>query len=128
MSDIQYTRAIFPLFTGHRQGVQMKQENSCSNCARGIKLNINNDVLCRINGIVSLDFVCSKYLKLAWSAMENKPKCIECEFFIAGQERQEEQEASPVIGFCQLFTVRSFDGEVKNACSKFCMKAERNIS
>jgi hypothetical protein len=103
----------------------MKQTNSCSNCARGIKLNINNDILCKINGIVSLDFVCSKYLKLAWSAIENKPKCIECEFFIPGQE---DHEISPTIGFCQLFTVRSFDGEVKNACSKFCIKTERNIS
>jgi hypothetical protein len=105
----------------------MKHTNNCNNCARGIKLNVNNDILCRIHGIVSLDFVCSRYLKLAWSAIENKPKCIECEFFISSQDQQE-QETSPTIGFCQLFTVRSFDGEAKNACSKFCMKAERNIS
>ncbi len=103
----------------------MKQTNSCSTCARGIKLNINKDILCKIHGIVSLDFVCSRYLKLAWSSVENKPKCIECEFFIPDLENP---DTGPAIGLCQLFTVRSFDGEVKNACSKFCMKVEKNIS
>ena len=103
----------------------MKQSKNCSNCARGIKININNDILCRINGIVSHDFLCSRYLKLAWSAVEQKPKCIECEFFILVQDKP---ELSPTNGFCQLFTVRCYDGEIKSACSKFCIKVEQNIS
>jgi hypothetical protein len=56
---------------------------------------------------------------------EVKRICGNNEFFISDQE---EHEISQTIGFCQLFTVRSFDGEARNACSKFCMKAERNIS
>jgi hypothetical protein len=61
----------------------------------------------------------------AWSASERKPKCIECEFFIISQN---ESEAYSAKGFCQLFTVRYYNGEVKSACSKFCRKSERNIS
>ena len=105
----------------------MKQAKSCSNCTRGIKINVNKDILCRINGVVSRDFVCSKYYRMpeSWSASERKPKCIECEFFI---NVQNEIEHDPATGYCQLFTVRYFNGEVKSACSKFCRKTERIIS
>jgi hypothetical protein len=105
----------------------MKQVKSCGNCARGIKLNINNDILCKIHGVVSRDFACSKYIRMneAWPASERKPKCIECEFFCASEN---ETEKNSPIGYCQLFTVRYYNGEVKSACSKFSGKAKRNIS
>ena len=90
-------------------------------------MNINKDILCRIKGVVSRDFVCAKYLRTAeaWSVSERKPKCIECEFFIPSQS---ETEHDPAIGYCQLFTVRYYNGGIKSACSKFCRKSERIIS
>lgn len=90
-------------------------------------MNINKDILCRIKGVVSRDFVCAKYLRMAevWSVSERKPKCIECDFFITSQS---ETELNPAIGYCQLFTVRYYNGEIKSACSKFCQKSERIIS
>lgn len=105
----------------------MKHARSCSNCARGIKININKDILCKIKGAVSRDFSCAKYLRMpeTWSVVERKNKCIECEFFI---NNQNEIEHNPALGFCQLFTVRYYNGEIKSACSKFCKKSERIIS
>lgn len=105
----------------------MKQVGNCGNCARGINVNINRDILCKIHGIVSRDFRCAKYVRKVetWSASELKPKCTECEFFIFSPD---ESGSSPAYGHCQLFTVREFNGRLKNACSKFCGKPERNIS
>ncbi len=90
-------------------------------------MNVNKDILCKVKGVVSRDFVCTKYLRMAdtWPASERKPKCIECEFFITSQN---EMELNPSSGYCQLFTVRYFNGEIKSACSKFCKKSERIIS
>lgn len=128
----------------------MKKRGSCGNCARGIKININRDILCKIHGIVSRDFRCAKYVRKVdtWSSSEFKAKCIECEFFITApyepqtpinessqipntelfQQPSYESGQDASMGHCQLFTVRQFDGERKNACSKFCRKSERNIS
>ncbi len=106
----------------------MKQARNCDNCARGIKMSVNKDILCRFKGVVSLDFTCSKHRRIAeaWSAAsERKHKCIECEFFIPSQNETEPNQA---IGHCQLFTVRYYNGENKSSCSKFCRKSERIIS
>lgn len=105
----------------------MKQAKSCSSCARGIKMSINKDILCKLKGVVSRDFVCAKYLRKSgvWSASERTSKCIECEFFITSRNETEQNTST---GYCQLFTVRYYNGEVKSACSKFCKKAERSIS
>lgn len=106
----------------------MKQAGNCSNCARGVKVKINKDILCKIHGIVSKDFRCARYARRVetWSVIaESKPKCIECEFFI---DAHTEKEQDPSIGYCQLFTVRYFNGETKTACSKFCKRSQRNIS
>jgi hypothetical protein len=105
----------------------MKQATCCGNCARGIKMNVNKDILCRIKGAVSRDYVCTKYQRMneVWTPSERKPKCIECEFFINSESGNVKD---PSIGFCQLFTVRYYNGEIKSACSKFCRKTERNIS
>ncbi len=105
----------------------MKQAKSCSNCARGIRMSINKDILCRVKGVVSRDFLCAKHLKMTEARLspESRPKCIECEFFITPVN---ETGIDPVKGYCQLFTVRYFNGETKGACSKFCRKTERIIS
>lgn len=90
-------------------------------------MSINKDILCRVKGVVSRDFICAKYLRMAdaWAASERKPKCIECEFFIPSEDVV---ECDPATGYCQLFTVRYYNGEIKSACSKFCGKSERIIS
>lgn len=100
----------------------MKHAKSCISCARGIEMRINKDILCKINGAVSPSFVCSRYLRKVglWSHTERIPKCIECEFFIASDSK----EACDLgYGFCQLFTVRTYNGEQKSACSKFSKKS-----
>jgi hypothetical protein len=106
---------------------QMKQKKSCSNCLKGIQININNDILCRIKGVVSQDYVCSKHktVPIAKSIIAQKHKCIDCEFFI---QSTVSREVLPTIGFCQLFTVRQYDGEQKSACSKFSKKSELIVS
>ena len=104
----------------------MKQKKSCNDCLKGIQININNDILCSIKGVVSRDYVCSKHQAI--STVKNiivKNKCIDCEFFI---QSTVSREVLPNIGFCQLFTVRQYDGEQKNACSKFSKKSELIIS
>jgi len=117
------------------QGVLMKRFGNCSNCARGISIKVNNDIFCSIHGAVSKDYRCSKYVRkpAVWSveapapAPENEKvvKCIECEFFLVPASNR---ETSPDIGYCQLFTVRHYNGRTKNACSKFTGKAAHNIS
>jgi len=100
----------------------MKQIKCCSNCARGIKINVNKDILCKIKGVVSPDFVCTKYLRMneIWLPSERKPKCIECEFFCISEDGENSS-----MGYCQLFTVRYYNGEVKSACSKFSRKKDQ---
>lgn len=105
----------------------IKQKKSCGNCARGIRMNINRDILCKIHGVVTRDFVCAKYRELIDERLVNgqKYKCVECEFFI--QDRNG-SDAPASWGFCQLFTVRYYNGKGKNACSKFSKKTERIVS
>ena len=105
----------------------MKHIKSCNTCANGLTNNFNQDILCKIKGIVSHDFVCSKYkaLPMARNLLVRKNKCVDCEFYIVDAANSVE----PVpIGFCQLFTVRKFNGEAKSACSKFVRKSESIVS
>jgi hypothetical protein len=117
----------------------MKQSGNCSNCARGIRIKVNSDILCRIHGAVSKDYRCPRYIRkvAAWSSgaasadpqpaseSEHTDKCIECEYFVLSCS---DKEYDPSIGYCELFTVRQYDGMSKNACSKFRKKEQRNIS
>lgn len=105
----------------------MRPVKSCSTCFNGQIIKFNSDILCRIKGIVSQDFSCSKYkaIPMGRSSLVQKNKCIDCEFYIADGANSVE----PVtIGFCQLFTVRKFNGGTKNACSKFTQKSELIVS
>ncbi len=115
----------------------MKQSGNCSNCARGIRIKVNSDILCSIHGAVSKDYRCSRYIRkvAAWSSgassaqpaseSEHVDKCIECEFFVPSGSGK---EYDPSIGYCELFTVRQYNGMSKNACSKFRKKAQKSIS
>lgn len=105
----------------------MKHVRSCNTCINGLTNSLNRDILCRINGIVSQDFSCSKYRAIPKfrSLLARRNKCVDCEFYIIDAANS----VDPVsIGFCQLFTVRTFNGETKNACSKFVCKDETKVS
>ncbi len=105
----------------------MKRVKSCATCMIGAANNFNDDILCRIKGIVSRDFACSKYkpVPMAKRVNSHRSKCIECEFYIVDAA----DSVDPVsIGYCQLFTVRKFNGQSKNACSKFMRKSELIVS
>lgn len=105
----------------------MKHVKGCSSCVNGLINIFNRDILCRIKGVVSQDFACSKYkvISMGRGNLAQKNKCMECEFYIV----EAANSVEPVsIGFCQLFTVRKFSGETKNACSKFTRKSESIVS
>jgi hypothetical protein len=91
---------------------------------KGVPININGDVLCKIKGAVSGDYACSKYVPFPEPDTGSllKYKCLDCEFFIKNEKTSEEFSK---MGFCQLFTVRQYNGELKNACSKFSRLSER---
>jgi len=105
----------------------MKNIKSCCTCVNGLTNNLNRDILCKIKGVVSQDFACSKYkaISMTRSILAQRNKCMECEFYIIDAANSVEPVA---IGFCQLFTVRKFNGEMKNACSKFTRKSESIVS
>lgn len=105
----------------------MKKKKSCSNCYKGIRMSINRDILCRVNGVVTRDFACAKYEEIPEERLPDgqKYKCADCEFFI---QDLSESNAPACTGFCQLFTVRYYNGRTKNACSKFSKKDVRIVS
>lgn len=105
----------------------MKHIKSCSTCMNGLTNNLNTDILCRIRGIVSRDFACSKYraVSMSRSILAQRNKCMDCEFYIIDAANSVEPIST---GFCQLFTVRKFNGETKKACSKFIRKSESIVS
>lgn len=95
----------------------MKDEKTCSGCSRGIIIRTNGDVLCRLKGVVSSDYACSRYRPLSESAAAGRKrnKCIDCGSFIVDPENS----YISANGVCQMFLVRPFDGSKKNACSRF---------
>lgn len=105
----------------------MKQTKNCGNCMYGVRVSINNDILCRLKGVVSRDYSCGKHRMnpVRKPFIEVRSKCADCEFFILTGKNPDSPQA---IGYCQLFTVREYAGDQKNACSKFCRKSEREVS
>jgi len=105
----------------------VKQNKSCRTCLKGIPLSINDDILCYKKGVVSSDYVCSKYKPnyFAKQTRQDGNKCIDCINFILDDQISGQ---SSTIGLCQLFSVRTFDGTRKNACSKFVKKEQREVS
>jgi hypothetical protein len=104
----------------------LKLCKACSNCKKGILIPVNCDILCRVKGVVSPDYVCSRHsFRIDTKQFEEKKyKCIDCEFFIL----KDDDLGNSDMGLCQLFSVRYFDGKNKNACSKYMMKREVSIS
>lgn len=104
----------------------LKQKRSCSNCLKGTSMTVNNDILCREEGAVSADYVCSrhKFAPAQKPGKEMEYKCINCENFILSVSTSKEASS---MGLCQLFSVRPFDGRQKKTCSKFVKRREREV-
>lgn len=103
----------------------MKQKKSCSNCIHSSSIRVNSDLLCRDKGAVSPDYVCRKHHFAPSSSIfepQVRNKCIQCENFVTTSQ------SNPTIGLCRLFSVRTFDGTQKNACSKFSRRSEQEVS
>jgi len=93
---------------------------------RGIKIKVNNDILCREKGVVSPDYICSRYKSFPEPKIliVEENKCFYCENFITDASLGNNTS----IGLCRLFSVRNFDGKKKKACSKFIKKQTIEIS
>lgn len=104
----------------------MKVKKSCGNCLKGIAISVNSDILCRVNGAVSPDYVCSrhKFAPEQKSFKEQNYKCIDCEHFLYEPKIGEIENT---IGLCEMFSVRKFDGLQKKACSKFLRKRQQEV-
>ena len=99
----------------------MKIQKSCINCRNAVQNNFNNDMICRYKGIVTRDFTCSRHRQNPESTKAElyAYRCIDCHFLL-----HEAEEAGTSMGYCQLFTVRHFDGAKKSICSKFTLKSD----
>ncbi|MDP4093897.1 MAG: hypothetical protein Q8920_11095 [Bacillota bacterium] len=104
----------------------MKNNKSCSNCIKASTIPVNDDLLCRDKGAVSPDYVCTRhrFAPASKTISEVKHKCVNCENFILNIT----STAQTTMGLCQLFSVRPYDGMQKNACSKFILRSELEIS
>jgi hypothetical protein len=105
--------------------VTMKQAKCCNSCDRGIALHLTKDILCKYHGVVTPDYICSKYKDisdLSASAQVNF-KCIHCENFMVPLDSENQ-----MLGQCKLFSAREFDGTSRNVCSKFSRKMLIEVS
>ena len=105
----------------------MKSEKTCKNCIKGIRIHVNNDILCPLKGAVSPGYVCGRHKHISDSepVFYKKNKCVHCANFLVNRDKE---NTYSTIGRCSLFSVRYFDGSQKNACSKFEHKQERDVS
>ena len=102
----------------------MKENKHCFNCLKGKVITINGDILCHGKGPVSPNYLCSKHvLSDQYVSRKVEFKCINCENFLIDYENGDE---SCTIGLCQMFSVRTFDGAKKKACSKYVKKHRRS--
>lgn len=97
----------------------MKQAKCCNNCERGTPLHLTRDILCRYHGVVTPDYVCLKYKGSAdtRAAQQGIYKCSQCEYFLVQLDNPNQD-----IGRCKLFSARDYNGNTRNACSKFSKK------
>lgn len=105
----------------------MQIKRTCANCLKGRSININNDILCIEKGVVSSDYVCFKH-RFMPAIKLFKPQahtCKDCDYFVSFDSENCEDQ---VIGICQLFTVRKYDGKSRKACSRFIEKSKKEVS
>jgi len=101
--------------------MKMKIKKSCISCIHSMQNNFNDDLLCKYKGVVSRNYSCMKYKYNPNSVKTDicEYRCKDCLFLICDPRNN-----NPNYGYCQLFTVRSFDGSTKPVCSKFVLKQE----
>ena len=101
----------------------MKTFKTCTNCMIGTPIIVNNDIFCTRKGPVSNDFVCKKHkLQSPESSFNIKLfTCSECKYYIVDNSTENLQLTK---GYCHLFTVRTFQGNSRKACSKFIKTSE----
>lgn len=100
-------------------------EKSCRSCSHGMRMVVNKDILCKIRGAVSPEYLCTRYKAIEDSDPQvyKRFNCIECENFLIKIDKNSPKTG---IGICSLFSVRYFDGKSRNACSKFEHRRELN--
>jgi hypothetical protein len=105
----------------------LAQKKTCSNCIRGRTIAVTGDILCRDKGAVDADYCCSKhkYAPLSKREKDKVYKCINCEHFILKITGSKESHS---VGLCQMFSVRTYDGRQRKACSKFTKRSELEVS
>jgi hypothetical protein len=106
-------------------------KSECSTCIMGFSMVVNGDILCRIKGAVSKNYICRKYKRspfiLNASARTMGDTCAECRFFQVDPSDNDPVRMlmnlnSPEVGLCSLFSVRKYNGRTRKACSKFISK------
>jgi hypothetical protein len=103
----------------------MKPIRTCSNCIKGSPISINNDIFCRDKGLSPrlLLYQAQIYTRSP-SNTGNEFQCIHLPEFVPYGRSGDNTS----IGLCRLFSVRQYDGEQKNICSKFIRKLEKGVS
>ena len=104
----------------------MKPIKSCVNCIKGTSIGVNADILCREKGAVSPGYICFRYRSMPEqkSLKELNYKCASCDYFNLTQSNQDEATAT---GYCQMFSMRQYNGKDRAACSKFAKKLLPNL-
>lgn len=118
-------------------------KKQCSNCLMSTEFAITGDFLCRIKGAVSPDYVCGRHRVIPGrrqqrseafagaaviAADASRRKCAGCGFFLRDENAGDSAAGLPAdYGKCKIYSVRSYDGAVKNACSKFIGAGEREV-
>ena len=101
-------------------------KKNCGNCLLGRKISINQDILCIINGAVSVNYVCNKHRFTPYSKSNTtlSYKCSDCCHFISLNK----DENGESIGYCHMFTVRHYNGSLRKVCSKFSKNSSSPIN
>lgn len=99
----------------------MKRTKCCNNCVRGTSLHLTKDILCKYRGVVTPDYVCFRYKgsagAVAGAELQLVFKCTHCEYFLVQLDSPDQN-----VGKCKLFSARDYNGNTRNACSKFSRK------
>lgn len=87
---------------------------SCRSCVKAKSLIINDDYICLKHGVVDEDYVCSRF--------EYNPhistKCNSCNYFSISAGN------TPDLGYCSLFSRRTFDGCQRQSCKLYSPKSK----
>lgn len=113
---------------------RLNMQGACINCKNGIKISVNEDVLCRIKGAVSKDYFCRHYKKFPdyinnyyyeIKKEEVRIYCNSCTYYSIADKTDPSYEKSgnnsqnDEPGFCNLFYISRRKGNSHRICSRF---------